>query len=211
MVKHVSGDAGLTLVEVLISASLLIVALTMFGGSLVTSQKLQVTNSQYSRANDQAQLAFQTLDRQIRSGYVVGTTSVSGADAGVRIYSDAGGSPRCIAWVVADADPVARTGIATLYTTSWDATSGAMPSFSSTTWTAMATDLWNWLVVPQVEPFTVPTPPANVLKTLNVVLRLNATTRTEATVELTSSFTSRNVERKDEKIDGTGPAKSSKC
>lgn len=208
---HRSGDAGLTLVELLISASLLVVALTMFGGSLVTSQKLQVTDSQYSRANDQAQLAFQAIDRQIRSGYVVGATTVSGADAAVRIYSDAGGTPKCIAWVVADGDPAGKTGIATLYTTSWDAVAGTMPSFPSTGWTAMATDLWNWLIVPQVEPFDVPTPPTNVLKTLNVFLRLNATQRADATVELTSSFTSRNVERANEKIDGSGPMKSSKC
>lgn len=206
-------DAGLTLVEVLVSASLLVLALVMFGGSLVTAQRAQGTNAQYSQANDQAHLALQAIDRQIRSGFVVGTTSVANADAAVKIYSEAGGAARCFAWAVADDDLGGRSGLAKLYVASWDPrpVGASVPSFPGSGWTAMASNLWNWLVSPQVEPFDVPTPATGVLKTLDVTLRLNASTRSEATIELTSSFTSRNVDREGEKIEGTGALKSSAC
>lgn len=220
MVIDQSSDRGLTLVEVLISASLLLLTLVMFGGSLVTAQKAQGTSSAYSRANDQAQLALQTLDRQIRSGFVVGTVAVSNADAAVKIYSEAGGSARCFAWVVADSDVSGKTGLATLYLAEWDpkpATPNGplvpMPSFAvgSAAWRPMATDLWNWLAPTQVEPFQVPPPASTVLKSLDVAFVLNASNRPEAAIELKSSFTSRNVERENEKDPTTATLKSGVC
>lgn len=211
--KSATSDSGLTMVEVLVSSALLLVCLTMFGGSLVTSQRAQATNQAYSRANDQAQLAFQAIDRQVRSGFVVGTTSVVNADAAVKIYSEASGTPRCIAWVVADANISGATGIAGLYTASWNPTvnGAAMPGYPGASWRLMATDLWNWLVPTQVQPFSVSNPGAGMLKTLVVDFRLNATDRVDATVDLTSTFTSRNLERESEKIATTGVAKSAAC
>lgn len=193
-----SDDRGLTVVELLIAASLLLVALSMFSGSLFTSQRAQATNAAYSRANDQVQIALQSIDRQIRSGYVVGIGTLTNADAVVTIYSEASGTPRCFAWAVADADATGKSQVASLFTATWDAFTGTQPAFTiggGGGWVRMATDLWNWRVSPQIAPFTVQSASAGVLKTLDVAFRLNATDRSAATVEVASSFTSRNLER----------------
>lgn len=219
-------QAGLTLVELLVSMSLFLVAIAMFTGSLYVVQRMQITDDQYSRANDQVHLALQTIDRQIRSGYVIKVpVAPVGTDAAVKIYTEAGGKPRCVMWVVANpavVDPQTATGTKALYTTAWDPTGtdttlpSSFPTFGATSkyWSQMASDLWNWIVVPgPVAPFTVTTPAnTNILPTLNVAFRLNASTRDRATVEVVSSFTSRNVPRTLEQLTTAGtPTKSAVC
>jgi hypothetical protein len=77
----------------------------------------------------------------------------------------------------------------------------------------MASDLWNWLVVPgPVQPFTVTSGNTSILPTLNVAFRLNASTRSTATIEVASTFTSRNVPRQLEQVVAVGtPTKVSVC
>ena len=191
------GDAGLTLVELLVAMSLFLVAITMFGGSLYVMQRMQITDDQYSQANDQVHLALQTIDRQIRSGYVISVpVAPAGADAAVKIYTEAGGKPRCVMWVVANPavqDPRLAPGTKSLYTTAWDPTGtdttvpSSLQTFNATSkyWIPMASDLWNWLVVPgPVQPFTVTSGNTSILPTLNVAFRLNASTRSTATIEV---------------------------
>lgn len=209
-------DAGLTLVELLVAMSLFLVAMVMFGTSLYVTQRMQASNGQYSRANDQAHLALQAIDRQIRSGYVIAVpVPPANTDAAVKIYTEAGGTPRCVMWVVAapgQADATVTPGTKWLYTTSWDPTGatlpGSLPTFAANGkyWATAATDLWNWLVVPgPIAPFTITTPlSTSVLPTLNVAFLLNASQRAEATVEVGSAFTSRNVPRQAELVVGSG-------
>jgi prepilin-type N-terminal cleavage/methylation domain-containing protein len=219
------GDAGLTLVELLVAMSLFLVAITMFGGSLYVMQRMQITDDQYSQANDQVHLALQTIDRQIRSGYVISVpVAPAGADAAVKIYTEAGGKPRCVMWVVANPavqDPRLAPGTKSLYTTAWDPTGtdttvpSSLQTFNATSkyWIPMASDLWNWLVVPgPVQPFTVTSGNTSILPTLNVAFRLNASTRSTATIEVASTFTSRNVPRQLEQVVAVGtPTKVSVC
>lgn len=222
------GEAGLTLIELLVAMSLFLVAIVMFGGSLTVMLGMQKTDDAYSRANDQAQLALQAIDRQIRSGYVVAAgpgIAPVGADSAVKIYTEAGGEPRCVMWAVAKpaaVDGTADPNIRSLFKTEWDPTGNGvklpktLQSFNAKSkyWTTMATDLWNWVVVPgPVQPFTVVTPSnTNILPTLSVVFRLNASRRTAATIDVTSTYTSRNVPRQLESIPVTGaPTKVSVC
>jgi prepilin-type N-terminal cleavage/methylation domain-containing protein len=218
-------DAGLTLVELLVAMSLFLVAITMFGGSLYVMQRMQITDDQYSQANDQVHLALQTIDRQIRSGYVISVpVAPAGADAAVKIYTEAGGKPRCVMWVVANPavqDPRLTVGTKSLYTTAWDPTGtdttvpSTLQTFSAKSkyWILAASNLWNWLVVPgPVQPFTVTSGNTSILPTLNVAFRLNASTRSAATIEVASTYTSRNVPRQLEQIATTGtPTKASVC
>lgn len=211
------AEGGLTLVEVLISAALFVLVLGMFGGMLYSSQRSQITSAEYSRANDQVQIALQSMDRQIRSGYVVDVlaTPPSGADAVVKIYSEADGSPKCIAWAVADANPSGATGVAQLFTASWTPTSPAspVPAFGSGAWRLVASDLWNWLnPAGAVVPFTVlPSIAAGVLPTLQVRFTLNASSRAQAMIEVTSVFTSRNIPREGTTIPGVGTLRGAAC
>lgn len=194
-------DQGLTVVELLVSASLFLVAFGMFSGSLYASQRLQRQSSEFSRANDQIQVALQSIDRQIRSGFVVGTASLAGADAAVIIYSQATGAPRCFAWAFADEDAGGKSGEASLFTASW-AASASRPAFSlagANGWVKMASGLWNWKVSPQVEPFTAQVQAVGLLKTLDVSFLVNTTLegRARATAAVKSTYTSRNLERSD--------------
>lgn len=109
--------------ELLIATSLLGLALAMFGATLFVMQKSQIRFDEYSRANDAVHGAIQDLDRELRSGYVVSAAlpSWGGISNGVPtgntllIYTEAGGTGRCVRWVLYPA-----SGQQTLYRTSWD-------------------------------------------------------------------------------------------
>lgn len=190
MVTVLRDERGLTLVEVLVSASLFVLALMMFGASLVVAQRMQLSNSAYSRANDQAHLAIASMDRQVRSGYVVGvTTGLGFATEAVKVMTLTGGSPTCVMWAVAPAGSTAS-----LYTASWTPPTQTAPTSLSGMRTA-ATDLWNYTGGNAVTAFTVVPGVGNVLPALSVNLLLNATTRPEAAVSVATTLTSRNVDR----------------
>jgi prepilin-type N-terminal cleavage/methylation domain-containing protein len=72
IIERLSDDErGMTLVELLVATAMLGVVTTIFGSVLVSVQRSVVVNEQYSRANDEARLAIQQLDRELRSGNVI--------------------------------------------------------------------------------------------------------------------------------------------
>lgn len=204
------GEDGLTLVEVLVSLSLFLLALLMFGGSLTVAQRLQVTNAEYSKANDQLQLALQTIDRQIRSGYVVTVmgSPPTGADAAVKIFTQADGAPKCVIWAVGPS----ASAVKSLYTTSWNVPGGTAPTtLSGGSWIPMATNLWNYVPPNNEAPFTSVAAYGQVLPKLDVRFLINAGQRGAATATIATTFTSRNVPRSLEAIPGTVLTAGSAC
>lgn len=144
MIERPSGDEGLTLVEMMVALSLLLVALVMFGNVLFAVQKASSRGDQLSRASDAAYMALTEMDRQLRSGYIASTTAVGGTLATVRIlteaYTPAGSQypvPRCVVWSVVDMG----SGRQGLYTAWWNATpnSATTPTFSSGKFSAPVT------------------------------------------------------------------------
>lgn len=210
-------DAGITLVEVMTASALMLTALLLFGMSLSMAQQLQVRNDTYSRANDDVHLAMQELDRQIRSGYVATDSDPTGTNSAVKIFTEAGGQPKCVIWALADSGD----GRQALFTTSW--TPGALqPVFDPATWRRAASSIVNsWpenrTFVPLDKAFElVPAAGADILKSLQVRLFLNSSTREAQTVEIQSTFTSRNVVRSLEEVVGvaglpTGTNKGDVC
>lgn len=69
--RRARGEQGFTLVEMTITLSLLLVVLAVFFGVLVSVQNAVARQGGRSDSNDQARLAVEELDRQIRSGDVV--------------------------------------------------------------------------------------------------------------------------------------------
>jgi hypothetical protein len=65
------GEDGTTLVELIVTTSLLGVAVAVLGGLLVSVQSALVRQTSRSSSNDQARLAVEQLDREIRSGNVL--------------------------------------------------------------------------------------------------------------------------------------------
>ena len=65
------GDAGMTLVELMVATAMLGVITTILGSVLASVQRSVVVNQRYSEANDQVRLAIDQLDRELRSGNVI--------------------------------------------------------------------------------------------------------------------------------------------
>ena len=65
------GQDGVTLTELLVVLSLLGVVLPMLAALMISIQRTVVTEADRSQSNDQARLAVEGLDREIRSGNVL--------------------------------------------------------------------------------------------------------------------------------------------
>jgi type II secretory pathway pseudopilin PulG len=110
-------ERGITLVELVVAMGILSTVLLVFTSSLGAMQRAVVEEDVRSRLNDEARLALQTIDRQVRSGNLLydpatesGTVDPFGVDADgqmVRVYTQAqfgdDESARCALWFVDDA------------------------------------------------------------------------------------------------------------
>ena len=106
-----TDERGMTLVELLVSMMVLGIAMTIFATTLMTVQTAVVSQDQLSQSNDQARLALQQIDREMRSGNVLydpkdeGTTTPGGGSGDnyymVRIYTQTNANDRgysCVQW-----------------------------------------------------------------------------------------------------------------
>ena len=112
--RRFTDERGMTLVELLVSMMILGIAMTIFGTTLASVQRGVVAQDQLSRANDQARLALEQMDREMRSGNVLYNPATEGTTAGdaaqnyymVRIYTQTNaetrGSYSCVQWRVAN-------------------------------------------------------------------------------------------------------------
>ena len=109
-------ERGITLVELVVAMGILSTVLLVFTSTLGSMQRAVVEEDVRSRLNDEARLALQTIDRQVRSGNLLydpatetGTVDPFGVDADgqmFRVYTQAqfGGDEvaRCAVWFVDD-------------------------------------------------------------------------------------------------------------
>lgn len=211
------SDAGFSVIELMVAMALLLVALAMFGSVLFTVQQTSNRQIELGRANDQARLAIQEIDRQLRSGYVTSTGSFTGADASARIYTEArmsgtSSKPTCVAWVLHGAGSDRQT----LYTKTWDVVSGATaPAFNGGVgWRVVATDIVNTAnggdaqtfgleTTSLIDPNTLQSVPIG--QSLTVTLWLNpSTVRSTQVTQITTTLTSRNIRRSTANAEVTG-------
>jgi prepilin-type N-terminal cleavage/methylation domain-containing protein len=111
-ISRVRGeDRGITLVELIVSMMVLGIAMTIFATTLMTVQTAVVAQDQLTQSNDQARLAIQQIDREMRSGNVLydpateGSTTPGGGTGDnyymVRIYTQTNADDRgysCVQW-----------------------------------------------------------------------------------------------------------------
>ena len=147
---RMAEEQGITLVELLVSMSLLAVVLLVFTNTLVSIQRTVVDEQVRNDLNDQARLALQTLDRQVRSGNLLYDPAdetddpVDATAAGFmfRVYTQAqysaGDDPRCVLWLVDDQER--------LLTRSWP--EGFPDSPTATGWRVVATGVVNRVLDP---------------------------------------------------------------
>lgn len=107
MIAYLS-DRGLTLVEVLVALALLLLALAMFSGVLVVSQRSATRQMEQGQTLNQLRQAVTGLDAELRSGFIAKATA---SPPSVTIYTEAYGAPLCVTW------SLAKAGLATLLRT----------------------------------------------------------------------------------------------
>lgn len=105
-------DRGITLVELIVAMMILSIVSLVFTTTLSSVQRAVVREEVRTRLNDNARLAIQTIDRQVRSGNLLYPPSSEsdpyGGSAGYmfRVYTQANtpteGQFRCALWLIDD-------------------------------------------------------------------------------------------------------------
>jgi prepilin-type N-terminal cleavage/methylation domain-containing protein len=133
LARRLHRQEGMTLVELMVASALMSVVMVIFATVLASVQRTVVKVDNLSRANDDARLAVQSIDREVRSGNVLYEASDGGyaVKAYTQSNQDIRGKAVCKEWSVDDdRQLVART---------WDP--GDEPEDSS--WQVVATGIVN--------------------------------------------------------------------
>lgn len=195
----------MTLVELVVVLSILSVVLVIFGQVLAGVQRATARQSDRSGSNDQARLAIEEMDKEIRSGNVLYDPSLTGPghpwsdDATNQIYPgmalliytqtnavNRNPGNRCVQWRVAGGQLTRRD-----WTTTWQ-TDGLVSS-----WRLIADHIVN-----QPTPPTPPATPAFALdpdpnkggRTIIVTFLVNQNAKSGQNVKIQASISGRNTE-----------------
>ena len=187
---RLDDERGLTLVELVVATSILGIVMLVFTTTLMSMQKAVVSQDVHERLADQARLALQSIDRQVRSGNLLynpsseaGNDPYSSTATGylIRIYTQAryssSDNSRCVLWMIDD-----QQRLLTRYWTPLD------PS-SASEWQIVATGIVNRSL--GVSAFSLD----STGRTLNVVFKVNPSlsSSSSSTQTFQASLTGRNT------------------
>lgn len=193
-----SGEAGFTLVELLVAMMVLALASGVFLSTLASVQRSVAETDVRSRTNTQARLALQTLDREVRSGNLLydpeSYTDPSQRYFRFKVYTQANATTRqpspgytCRLWRITETDELQ---------TRWWEPYPADPEATASGWRTVATGIVNRSLDPQEPAFVLDDDPNKGGRTVNVVLLVNEDPNgdlSEGTVKLQSALTGRNT------------------
>lgn len=195
MLARLRAENGFTVVEVIIVLFMMTIVVLVFTSIFENVNKGVARQQQRSRANDEARLAIEQLDREIRSGNVLydpatedepyfGFRIYSQANASTRVsstYADAGGST-CVQWLINDQEELLRRF--------WKPGDTAVVS----DWSVLAEHVVNKTLSPTVPAFALDPDPIRASRTVVVTLMLDADTEETASrpVRIQTSLTGRN-------------------
>jgi len=187
----------MTLIELTVSMSLLAIVSVVFLSTMVFVQRAVGRQGYRSITNDQARLALEELDHEVRSGNLLYDPSlendpINGIYAGMslRIYTQTNANIRtpgnqCVQWRILSAQLQKRN-----WATNWRDD----PSTLVTNWTIVADGVMNRTVSPQVSAFALDPDPAKGGRVIVVSLLVNAGTTAGSNVLVKESITGRNTE-----------------
>ena len=93
--RRVAHDEGMSLVELVVSMGIMSIVLIVFGTVLASVQRQVIAQEKLSAANDEARLAFQQLDRELRSGNVLYDPATEAVpNMRLRVYTQANAPTR---------------------------------------------------------------------------------------------------------------------
>jgi prepilin-type N-terminal cleavage/methylation domain-containing protein len=203
--RRFRSEEGMTLVELVVVLSILSLVLVIFGQVLAGVQRATARQSDRSGSNDQARLAIEEMDKEIRSGNVLYDPGLTGPghpwsdDASNQIYPgmalliytqtnavNRNPGNRCVQWRIAGGQLTRRD-----WTTTWQ-TDGLVSS-----WRLIADHIVN-----QPTPPTPPATPAFALdpdpnkggRTIIVTFLVNQNPNSGQNVKIQASISGRNTE-----------------
>lgn len=193
---HLADERGMTLAELMVATFIFGIVMLVFTTTLASVQRAAVRQDNLSRTNDQARLAMEQLDREIRSGNVLYDPAQPLAgydpDFNVRVYTQSNAPSRaletagsngfaCVLWTLDDQGQ--------LLTRRWPPNDPA----SATQWRVVATGIVNKELDPQVPAFALVDPLTS--RTLRVTLRVNDALERfpSQTIEIEEALTGRNT------------------
>lgn len=194
-VRRTRGEEGMTLAELLVSMAVMGIAVMIFTSVLASVQRGVVAQENLNRTLEDARLAIQQLDREIRSGNVLydpalennGQPSCTGCQPGytLRVATQSNAPTRgghtCVLWTIDDQER--------LLTRRWPPN---LPN-SATPWRVVSTGVVNKTLG---EPaFALDTDPLKGGRTLNITLALNEDLdgRPGQTARIRAALTGRNT------------------
>ncbi len=180
-------QAGLTLVELLVTMLLLTIVLAICVQIFMAMNQSLGRTEGTTQNTDQARLAVQSIDRQIRSGNVfydpadeVASASTLSNPAGLvlRVYTQANGDQKCVLWRIKDGE---------LQTRGWEPSNLA----GATPWRVVASNIVNTSATPA---FVLDSASAYGGRLINLRLMVNQNPAKFTTVEFKTSIAGRNTE-----------------
>lgn len=110
MRPKVAREDGVSFPEIMVVVMLMTLAGAFFYTFLFSVQRSVSTQTQRSQNNEDARLALERLDREIRSGNVLYNPNAE-TDPGytLRVYTQSHGVPRCVQWRIHDQQLQRRT------------------------------------------------------------------------------------------------------
>lgn len=179
----------MTLAELMVATFIFGIVMLAFTSTLSSVQRATVAQDNLSRTNDQARLAMEQLDREIRSGNVLYNPAdpLAGYDPYfyVRVYTQSNAPSRgtfsCVLWQIDDQGR--------LLSRSWPPNDPG----AATPWRIVATGIVNMQLDPQVPAFELVDEDTS--RTLRVTLRVNDDLEhhPSQTIEIGEALTGRNT------------------
>jgi prepilin-type N-terminal cleavage/methylation domain-containing protein len=186
------GEEGFTLVELLIAMSILSIVMLVFTSSLGLIQSSTVREAQQTVNTDQARLAIEQLDREIRSGNVLYDPATSPADPAyysMLIYTQANATTRqpapgyfCDEWKISGNQ---------LQTRSWP----PLQPEDVSSWRVVADGIVNRTTTPNVKAFQLDSDADKGSRVINIKLLVNNdyTAQPGQTQRIQAAITGRNT------------------
>ncbi len=186
--RRLRSESGMTLLELMVTTSLLGIVSVMFLSIMTSVQSGVHKETDRSNDNDQARLAVQQLDREIRSGNVLYDPASEPAPFtpyySLRVYTQANANirtpgNRCVQWRILDGELLRRD---------WD---GVNPAATVSPWRVVADSLVNQdLGVPA---FVLDADPQKGGRIVNVTIVTQTDADSGNPVRLSVSLTGRNT------------------
>lgn len=180
------GEAGFTLIELMVTLAIFTVALGFVFTFLTAAQRIFGIQQERSNANSQARLALEQIDREVRSGSVVRDPADEDLPHyQLRVLTQVNNNNRCVQWRVLDGRLERR---------SWDPSYGATPNAGSVSgWRIVAENLTN--AQEGVLPFDAGLITTGTVRTVRVVIVVdeNPSNTDSSPVRVEQSLSARNT------------------